>query len=490
MAKKRNTNNPQKLDRDLELLTHKYARYYIDNKESLDNELAINKEGEEYTNFILYDARRVYYPYYKAQIHYQVAKMLELHPILAEILHIISELEKMQDKSNIATLKDITQLDGEIFHSILSDLEIKGYVENSSGVLKLSKNGKELLQKRKERVIERASAYVQIDAIFGDVVAVAQRAKDIHLEDRVDKEAIELKPDSQKRPRTQELHNEFKDNLTLEQVLQEKLNGLDDREEKGQNANAESKVSKTEYDIVAIDEVKEPKKFFTSYFCLFYKNAAEGEKILVINEKYEIDRTATKLFATLIDTSKFKANENKAFKENIEKFSNLTAEVIQKQVNLELDLSEGATIETTQHKEYLLYALKKAKQAVYIHSPWVRHNVVKEYEKHIESALQKGIKVSIKYGLKPRNRFEKAPIDPESKMLFDKWDKSYPNFKANTDDNHSKILICDDEFMIVGSFNWLSFGGLADKDGDIRGETSSVVKNKDSIQKEIVKFKK
>lgn len=203
-----------------------------------------------------------------------------------------------------------------------------------------------------------------------------------------------------------------------------------------------------------------------------------------------MDITVIKLFATLIDTSKFNANKNKAFKENIEKFSNLTAEAIQKQVNLELDLSEGATIETAQHKEYLLYALKNAKQAVYIHSPWVRHKVVKEYEKDIESALQKGIKVSIKYGLKPRNRFEKAPIDPESKMLFDKWDKSYPNFKANTDDNHSKILICDDEFMIVGSFNWLSFGGLADKDGDIRGETSSVVKNLDSIQKEIDKFKK
>lgn len=475
MAKKKHANNPQ------------YARIYIDNPDELDNKLAVKKESEEDTNFIFYDARRVYYPYYKAQIHYQVAKMLELHPILAEILHIISELEKMQDKSTIATLKHITQLDGEIFHSILSDLEIKGYVENLSGVLKLSKNGKELLQKRKERVIEQESKYVQIDAIFGDVVAVAQRAKDINLEHRADKEAIELKPDSQKRPK--ELHREFKDNLTLAQVLREALSGLDDREEKSQNTEAESQVSKAEYDIVAID-VGEPKKFFTSYFCLFYKNAAEGEKILVINEKYEIDSSATKLFATLIDTSKFKANENKALKENIEKFSNLTVEVIQKQVNLELDLSGGATIETTQHKEYLLYTLKNAKKAVYIHSPWVRHNVVKEYEKHIESALQKGIKVSIKYGLKPRNRFEKDPIDTKSKMLFDKWDKSYPNFKATTDNNHSKILICDDEFMIVGSFNWLSFGGFADKDGDTRSETSSMVKNKDSIQKEIVKFKK
>lgn len=486
MAKKRNTNNPQKIDIDLDLLTHKYARYYIDDKESLDNELAVKKEGEEDANFILYDARRVYYPYYKAQIHYRVAKMLELHPILAEILHIISELEKMQDKNTIATLKHITQLDSEIFHSILSDLEIKGYVENLSGVLKLSKNGKELLQKGKERVIEQESKYVQIDAIFGDVVAVAQRAKDIHLEHRADKEVIELKPDSQKRPRTQELHNEFKDNLTLEQVLREALSGTDDRG--SQSTEAESQVSKAEYDIIAIDEVGEPKKFFTSYFCLFYKNAQEGEKILVIDEKYEIDSSATKLFDTLIDTSKFNANDNQGFKNNIEKFNSFTAEVIQKQVNLELDLSEGATIETAQHKDYLLYALKNAKQAVYIHSPWVRHNVVKEYEKHIESALKKGIKIHIKYGLKPRNKTDKPPIDTESTKLFTKWGKEYPHFQTNTDNNHSKILICDDSFMIIGSFNWLSFGGLADKDGDIRGETSSVVRNSSSIQEQTKRF--
>ncbi|WP_299545756.1 phospholipase D-like domain-containing protein [uncultured Helicobacter sp.] len=483
MAKKK-PQNPQKLDPDLELLIHKYARIYIDD-EALDNALAVKKEGEEDTNYIFYDAKRVYYPYYKVQVAYRIAKMLKLHPILEELLHIISELEKMQDKSTIATLKDITQLDGEIFHSILSDLEIKGYVENLSGVLKLSKNGKELLQKRKERVIEQSSAFVQIDAIFGDVVAVAQRDKDIRLEDRADKEAIELKPEAQKRPRTQELHNEnFKDNLTLEQVLREALSGTDDR--KSQNADIESKE---EYDIVAIDEIKEPRKFFTSYFCLFYKNAQEREKILVINEKYERDPTATKLFDTLIDTSKFNANNNKAFQENIEKFSNLTAEAIQKQVNLELDLNEGVTIETTQHKEYLLYALKNAKTALYIHSPWVRYNIIKEYEKHIESALQKGVKVFIKYGLKARNKTDKPPIDTESTKLFDKWGKAYPNFKAITDNNHSKILICDSDFMIVGSFNWLSFGGFADKDGDTRGEVSSIVRNKDSIQKEIGSFK-
>lgn len=43
--------------------------------------------------------------------------------------------------------------------------------------------------------------------------------------------------------------------------------------------------------------------------------------------------------------------------------------------------------------------------------------------------------------------------------------------------------------MIAGSFNWLSFKGKSDKDGDMRKEMSSVVKNLDSIEKFISSFK-
>ena len=493
MAKRKNPQaNPQKADIDLELLTHKYSRIYI------DNESEIRREGEEDTNYMWYDTKRVYYPYYKTQVKYRVAKVLELHPIILEILHIINELEKLQERNNLATLKEITQLDSEIFHSIMSDLEIKGYVEIENGILKLSKNGKELLKKKKERVIESSSSYVCIDGIFGNVCGVAQYSRGIMLEDRADKDAIELKPNSQKRPRIEELHKEFKENLSLEQVLREGLNGADDKWVENESKvekdslNTESKEMKStreEYDIVSIDEIK-PQKFFKSYVCLFYKSADNGEKILVIDEKYEIDRNATKLFENLIDTGSFNANENKAFKENIKKFKNLSGEKIEQEIKLEIDIAEGKTLETSEHKSYILYVLRNAKNAIYIHSPWVRYNVLQEYEKDIESALKRNIKVTIKYGLKPRNKHDKKPIDTESTKLFDKWSKEYPNFEAIPDDNHSKILVFDSEFMIVGSFNWLSFGGTADRDGDVRGEASVVVENKDSIRKEIEKFKK
>lgn len=489
MAKKKSSQNSQNSDKDLELLVHKYSRIYIDD----DKDSELKRDDEENMDFVLYDARRVAYPYYKTQVFYKVAKVLEVHPIILEILNIIAETHRMQDKNNVTTLLAITQLDSDIFYSIMSDLETKGYIEKiENGILKLSKNGRELLNKGRERVIESSSAFVKIDAILGDVVEVAPFAtgkRGINMDDRVYKDAIELKPDSQKRPRIQELHKTFKQNLSLEQVLQEGLRGLDDREE----TSAENEESKTrvEYEIVEIDDIKESRKFFENYFCLFYKSEYEEEKILVINDNNEIDYNATKLFETLIDRSCFGPNENSAYFKNIERFSKLSQEKIQQEIDLRPDITDGITLETVEHKAYLLYALRNAEDAIYIQSPWVRHNILKEYEKDIESALKKGVRVFIKYGIKPRNKQEKAVIDIESQNIFDKWVKEYENFKIIADDDHSKILICDKLFMIIGSFNWLSFGGAKDRDGDTRGERSTVIKdNKASINRQIEDFKK
>lgn len=495
MAKKKTHSTAKTKELDLELLIHKYACIYLDDSESLE---LVQKEGEEDSNFVLYDARRVYYPYYRAQVKYNVAKIAPLHPIIEEILKIIKELQTLSGKDNIATLKAITQLDSEIFYSILSDLETKGYVEidNTSGTLKLSKNGREILEKSKERIVEPTSAFVLLDGIFGNVEIVAERSRDMILEDGANKEGIKLKPNAQKRPAkgAQGLHENYRDNESLEQVLRAGLEGLYQKDdEKSSESGVEkseedSNKSSDEYEIVEINEVASVQPFFKSYFCLFYKNASKEERILAINDKYEIDKGATKLFEDLIDTSEFSAREDEAYKDNIEKFKNLTAEQIESRIKLMPDLSDGTTLDTQEHPSYLRYALRNAKEMVAIHSPWVRFSVLEKYQDDIESALKRGVKVAIKYGLKPRNRFEKPPIDSKSKELFEAWAKEHNGFKSITDNNHSKILICDSEFMVIGSFNWLSFGGLGDKDNEVRGETSSVVRKKESIKKELDKF--
>lgn len=144
--------------------------------------------------------------------------------------------------------------------------------------------------------------------------------------------------------------------------------------------------------------------------------------------------------------------------------------------------------------------MDNAKKQICIQSPWVRYNVISNYKNKIESALKRGVKIYIKYsspqgGFKAKNRFErveKMDIDKDSKEYFNSLKSKFPhNFKVivSKEFNHSKILICDEEFMIMGSFNWLSFGGENRKNQEKREETSNIIKdNKESIIKEINKF--
>ena len=51
--------------------------------------------------------------------------------------------------------------------------------------------------------------------------------------------------------------------------------------------------------------------------------------------------------------------------------------------------------------------------------------------------------------------------------------------------NHSKILICDTNYAIMGSFNWLSNSG-----GSENEERSWIVYNKQFIEKELIDITK
>ena len=475
MAKKKNNSNNTKgevFEPDLQILTHKYSDYYI----------------SDTNNFVWYDTKEVFYPVYKSIVVYQTTKEQEIHRIIIGILNIIKYLETLKNISVLEKLQKITQLDTEIFGSIINDLEIQGYIKDDSGI-KLTDKGKDALKKNKEKVSENTSAFVAIDGIFNKVLDSAKTAKEILLANKPTKDSIELKPLFKSRPRTETLYNEFSENKTLYQTLLEGLQGLDNTEE-----------NKVEVDYIL--EVQDTRKFFKKYICLFYKNKEEEEKILAIDDKYEIDAKATELFDKLIETQTFKPTneESKAYKDNVEKYQKFTPEKIEEKLEPKIDLTNGKTLEMDEHKKYFLYVLDNAKKQICIQSPWVRYNVISIYKKKIESALNRGVKVCIKYsspqgGFKAKNRFEKVEktdIDNESKNYFNSLESKFPqNFKVivSKEFNHSKILICDEEFMIMGSFNWLSFGGENRKNEQAREETSNIIKdNKESIIKEVKKF--
>ena len=244
-------------------------------------------------------------------------------------------------------------------------------------------------------------------------------------------------------------------------------------------------------DVTNILEIA-PNKFFNRYICLFYKDAEENEKFLVLNHSYEQDAEATELFDRLMSEQKFTIEHislkcKPLLEDSEKKFNQSTPEVIEEKIKpiKQIAITEGKTIEVDEHKKYFIYVFENAKNSIYIQSPWINWRTLQIYKDHIQNAVKRGVKVTIKYGMKPRNRFDKAGIDEASKKFFSSLDKQL--FRAIETNDHSKVVICDEDFMIMGSFNWLSFGGGNEKDA--RGETSSINMNKGEIKKQIEKFK-
>lgn len=473
---------------DMHLLTHKYSDYYISKKDSDENlaQMGLAREGDdsdEQGDFVWYDTREVFYPVYKTIIDYQITTIQPIHPIIIAILKSVKYLQTLKNVNIAQKLKAITQLDDEIYGSIIAELITKGLLSNENDKIRLSDKGKDALKKEKEKIVNDESAVVAIDGIYNEVLEVAKNVKDMNLPHKPSRDSIELKPLFRARPRSENLYEEFSNNKTLYQVLAEALQGLDSIDGAGQNERQSAEVS----NILAVPDVR---KFFMKYICLFYKNALDEEKILVVDERYEINAEITKLFDRLISEQNLtpsNANSN-AWKDKEDKRERLSKEVIESRLESAPNLSEGAMLEVGEHKRYFIYVLKNAKKHIYIQSPWVKQNALEFYKEYIQSALEKGVKITIKYGMQKPSQKDKQEVDEEVLAYLNELKAKYPNFSLKHDYDHSKIIICDDEFMIVGSFNWLSFGGESKGGEALRGETSTINKNKESIKKQIAKF--
>ena len=276
MYKKNDRFSQQGIKIDLEIIKQKYSNYY---------------------NSFIYDyAKEVFYPVYKAKIIYQIKRVNEIDPVIMEILKIIGKIETFEGRNTLEELQKITQLDMEIFGSIMSELITQGFVKECkyNSEIKLTYKGKKSLINKKEKIIENTYSFVIVDGIFNEIFDSAKTVKEIFLANKPTKDSIELKPLYNTRLSTENLYNEFSDNKTLYQILLESLKGLDD-----------TKDNKVE--ISDILEIQYVEKFYKKYICIFYKNSEEYKKILVLDKDYKEDYVSTKLFDELIEKNNFNA---------------------------------------------------------------------------------------------------------------------------------------------------------------------------------------
>lgn len=128
------------------------------------------------------------------------------------------------------------------------------------------------------------------------------------------------------------------------------------------------------------------------------------------------------------------------------------------------------------HPPLLRDALERARTRLLIVSPWIRAAVVDTaFIKRLTSCLNRGVEVTVAYGIGRADPGERAP-DRQARESLQALTAAFDNFrlvrKGNT---HAKVLLVDDSYFVTTSFNWLSFRG--DPNQPMREEEGTLVED-------------
>ena len=173
---------------------------------------------------------------------------------------------------------------------------------------------------------------------------------------------------------------------------------------------------------------------------------------------------------------------------NLKRFDNKNlATNIQNISNKEIKVIENAK----DHRKFLLKTLDQAQKTIVIFSGWLTdYSVNEEFRNKIKSCLDRGVDIIIAWGYKKsgsissehKNAGEKAVRELQEWTASNKTKGTLETFYFP---NHSKILICDTKYAVMGSFNWLSNSG-----GSENEERSYIIYNRIFIEEELVEIMK
>lgn len=157
-----------------------------------------------------------------------------------------------------------------------------------------------------------------------------------------------------------------------------------------------------------------------------------------------------------------------------------TKQLSEAQKELETLQNEDRILSTYEHRPILEQALKEAKHSIIIVSPWIKGDGMdNDLISGIEKALQKKVEVHIGYGISKEKEYENWSVRKLKNLQSKSYGKHLKiHYLGNT---HEKILICDEKFAVVTSFNWMSFKGSPDR--GFRRETGYLFYNREMVNK-------
>lgn len=178
--------------------------------------------------------------------------------------------------------------------------------------------------------------------------------------------------------------------------------------------------------------------------------------------------------------------------------SNFITEINIKRINDSLKTNDKIHLQDKEIRNKFIECLYTANYEIDIRSPWVSKYVVDEnFINLLENALERGVIIKISYDITDSssksfsNHSRTNSTITEINSLKSKLNQ-YVNsglLRFKNINSHYKLLICDNEFYIEGSFNLLSFKG--DYTKDCRHEGATLGTDKDyliSLRKEHFDF--
>lgn len=168
--------------------------------------------------------------------------------------------------------------------------------------------------------------------------------------------------------------------------------------------------------------------------------------------------------------------------ENEEKTRGLEARIAELEVQLNAAEAQrsGATtrfLYCFDHPPLLRDALANATSRVLIVSPWIKNEVVDaEFRMLAERLLQREVDLYIGWGFG-----DDSKSSPGALGFFNNLAAKYRNFHWKHQGNtHAKVLLMDEAFVVLTSFNWLSFRGDADR--TFRDEQGVIITDPERVQ--------
>ena len=139
--------------------------------------------------------------------------------------------------------------------------------------------------------------------------------------------------------------------------------------------------------------------------------------------------------------------------------------------------SSNRILSTYDHRPLLIQALTDARKSIVIISPWIKASGLNgQIISLMNNALARKVRIVIGYGIS-----EKEDSDPYIIDQLTEMQKKFSKFLIlrNLANTHEKVLIKDDDYMVITSFNWLSFRG--DPNLGFRQETGFYTEAKECI---------